>query len=333
MKKILVSFLVSIGLVLTPLQIAKAEFLGCPQSWQVKLPSIKFDTLNGSKYRFISYDGDTRKGMAYQTFLFSDYYPKLSDHIKSLGPDAVMKFEFEISDTSNFVSKIKFDGNYAPYVYQVDYPSMNVKLGIPSNPYIRTSLSIEQRNCQLATYYSNSIQAENNYKLENLDEYFLKYKNEFYNFKQEELLRKALIKNYSELSNPILLKSLLSRGIYVWKTEDDGSLNRATQVYFNALSPIGCLSRSSNMTTNLEWTKNISFESLPCKVGIFFNNPGSLAGHLIQVMDFQALPTPSATPTKVTESKKTTITCVKGKFTKKVTAVKPKCPTGYKVKK
>lgn len=31
--------------------------------------------------------------------------------------------------------------------------------------------------------------------------------------------------------------------------------------------------------------------------------------------------------------KKTTITCVKGKLTKKVTGVKPKCPTGYKVKK
>ncbi len=31
--------------------------------------------------------------------------------------------------------------------------------------------------------------------------------------------------------------------------------------------------------------------------------------------------------------KKTTITCVKGKLTKKVTAVKPKCPSGYKVKK
>ena len=28
-----------------------------------------------------------------------------------------------------------------------------------------------------------------------------------------------------------------------------------------------------------------------------------------------------------------TITCVKGKLTKKVTAIKPKCPTGYKVKK
>jgi hypothetical protein len=31
-------------------------------------------------------------------------------------------------------------------------------------------------------------------------------------------------------------------------------------------------------------------------------------------------------------AKKTTITCVKGKITKKVTAVNPKCPTGYKKK-
>jgi hypothetical protein len=39
-----------------------------------------------------------------------------------------------------------------------------------------------------------------------------------------------------------------------------------------------------------------------------------------------------AAGTKVA-SKKTAITCVKGKLTKKVTAVKPKCPSGYKVKK
>jgi len=32
-------------------------------------------------------------------------------------------------------------------------------------------------------------------------------------------------------------------------------------------------------------------------------------------------------------SKKSTITCVKGKLTKKVTAVNPKCPSGYKKKK
>jgi secreted trypsin-like serine protease len=36
---------------------------------------------------------------------------------------------------------------------------------------------------------------------------------------------------------------------------------------------------------------------------------------------------------KAAATKKTTITCVKGKLTKKVTAVKPKCPSGYKLKK
>jgi len=35
---------------------------------------------------------------------------------------------------------------------------------------------------------------------------------------------------------------------------------------------------------------------------------------------------------KAAASKKITITCVKGKLTKKVTAVKPKCPAGYKKK-
>ena len=36
---------------------------------------------------------------------------------------------------------------------------------------------------------------------------------------------------------------------------------------------------------------------------------------------------------KAAAIKKTTITCIKGKLTKKVTAVKPRCPVGYKVKK
>ena len=35
---------------------------------------------------------------------------------------------------------------------------------------------------------------------------------------------------------------------------------------------------------------------------------------------------------KSAATKKTTITCVKGKLVKKVTAVKPKCPSGYRAK-
>jgi hypothetical protein len=44
----------------------------------------------------------------------------------------------------------------------------------------------------------------------------------------------------------------------------------------------------------------------------------------------QVAPTPSATTKPAL--KKTTITCVKGKISKKVTAVKPKCPSGFKKK-
>ena len=49
-----------------------------------------------------------------------------------------------------------------------------------------------------------------------------------------------------------------------------------------------------------------------------------------------ATPTQSATATpaaKPVVAKKTTITCVKGKLIKKVSAVSPKCPSGYKIRK
>jgi len=47
----------------------------------------------------------------------------------------------------------------------------------------------------------------------------------------------------------------------------------------------------------------------------------------------EKLATEKLAAAKLASLKKTTITCVKGKLTKKVTAVKPKCPTGYKLKK
>jgi hypothetical protein len=44
-----------------------------------------------------------------------------------------------------------------------------------------------------------------------------------------------------------------------------------------------------------------------------------------------ATATPTAAPQK-SPVKKSTIICLKGKTTKKVTAVNPKCPAGYKKK-
>jgi hypothetical protein len=45
-----------------------------------------------------------------------------------------------------------------------------------------------------------------------------------------------------------------------------------------------------------------------------------------------ATPIPEVTTPSTPAKKKSTITCAKGKTTKKVTAVSPKCPSGYKKK-
>jgi len=62
--------------------------------------------------------------------------------------------------------------------------------------------------------------------------------------------------------------------------------------------------------------------------GFTYSSP-TIKVKLTDVNETKPTPTPSAKPTTV---KKTTITCVKGKTTKKVTAVKPSCPSGFKKK-
>jgi len=56
-----------------------------------------------------------------------------------------------------------------------------------------------------------------------------------------------------------------------------------------------------------------------------------LSGSPVSEVKATPSPTPTAAPQK-SPVKKSTITCLKGKTTKKVTAVNPKCPAGYKKK-
>jgi hypothetical protein len=67
--------------------------------------------------------------------------------------------------------------------------------------------------------------------------------------------------------------------------------------------------------------------------GFTFSTP-SIKVRFSQVVDpvVTPAPTPSPTATAKPAAKKITITCVKGKTSKKVTAIKPTCPTGYKKK-
>jgi hypothetical protein len=70
-----------------------------------------------------------------------------------------------------------------------------------------------------------------------------------------------------------------------------------------------------------------------CQVNFYANHQGmfiSLGRKTVNMSPKQSAP---AIPSESSTNKKTTITCIKGKLIKKVTAVKPKCPNGYKVKK
>jgi len=62
--------------------------------------------------------------------------------------------------------------------------------------------------------------------------------------------------------------------------------------------------------------------------GFTFSSP-TVRVKLTQAVEPAANPSPTAA-SKPAALKKTSINCVKGKMTKKVTAVNPKCPTGYK---
>ncbi|MFM9151340.1 MAG: hypothetical protein ACKOPU_03595 [Candidatus Planktophila sp.] len=65
--------------------------------------------------------------------------------------------------------------------------------------------------------------------------------------------------------------------------------------------------------------------------GFTFSSP-TLKVKFSQVAEPIATPSPTPSVTAKPEAKKVTISCVKGKTIKKVTAIKPTCPTGYKKK-
>jgi hypothetical protein len=106
----------------------------------------------------------------------------------------------------------------------------------------------------------------------------------------------------------------------------------------SATSPTASSSTQTSDTQSSQSTSEISATASPAPTPTPAQNSESQAA--------TSAPTPSASPLpsavsgskvsaipKPVVKKKKTITCVKGKVTRKVTAVKPVCPKGFKVKK
>jgi hypothetical protein len=115
-------------------------------------------------------------------------------------------------------------------------------------------------------------------------------------------------------SYDLVLRSDVARCIY-------GFTRAPIQATISIINPEG----DNKVATTLVREKN-GWLTLSAK-GFTYSSP------LIRVsLSQEAAPTPTPTAPKVNKKNKTTIFCVKGKITKTVTAVKPKCPTGFKKK-
>ena len=73
-------------------------------------------------------------------------------------------------------------------------------------------------------------------------------------------------------------------------------------------------------------------ESIDCSYIDVETFDAELKGEKMLLKAFESIASSTILNAKTLATKKTTITCVKGKLTKKVSAVKPVCPTGYKKK-
>lgn len=117
-------------------------------------------------------------------------------------------------------------------------------------------------------------------------------------------------------------KSLLSANP-AWSTYQNlkNSLPAEKDNYKKALSVLDALDRIADLDTAAE------------NVISLFNNKLSVADLSKSISDLTALATPKvitpAKPANDGKSKSVTISCVKGKLIKKVTAANPKCPAGY----
>ena len=118
---------------------------------------------------------------------------------------------------------------------------------------------------------------------------------------------------------------------------NDAYTNAGQLLQPQSLTPSVCIATPGFIVISAGGTCSIGYQSIATDT----NLASDLTIQSFEVIDSNkpvATPTPTATPTPVATPTakpvvKKTITCIKGKKSVKKTAISPKCPAGYKVKK
>jgi hypothetical protein len=150
---------------------------------------------------------------------------------------------------------------------------------------------------------------------------------------QTHSLDLSLIPSNPKIGDTYLLPAVTSVGMPVYYRVDKSSPCSITQEQPGTFAlPGGVLKINRNGDCNISIQSHNGKEILqrPSFAGPTINTKGKLNSF---ESTFATVLYETKLEAKPTVAKKTTIVCVKGKLTKKVTAVNPKCPTGYRVKK
>ena len=346
--------LVVLGFVLASLpsvQNANATDLICPTAWTEKMPTFKLESVSG-----------VSNGMPYQRWspslvesdgTLTDQNPSspLNKRISSYGTNIEVLFSFQVSTKEDFSVFKVFPRPLTAFQSEEVYIRL---LGISNGDYIRYSLDAYVKGCEKVRLVSNSYQL--NGLIEDgpgIEKYVevnpaSNINGKPTSFADTDLLKSAFQENVTSL----LANPEVNKPIAIVRAQ-----NPASDFYWDqfivGISPATCIS-----TYQYPYPKSITFTSLPCKFGIYggssltdFKREGALAkfkdrnrigdwtliasytakGQATKIEEKKPETTKPTTATKVPEITKTII-CTKGKLSKKVTGVNPKCPAGYKKK-
>jgi hypothetical protein len=209
---------------------------------------------------------------------------------------------------------------------------LSKSFGISNGTEIKFELNISQKGCSDLNLTSNVFVFDNIPISEyGFDRYFETFPNgvtgRVLNFQELEAVKKSVLNNIKVVEE----KSRAGEVTPLNVVRSDAGYGANYLIV--GLAPGGCASgRNTNSAPTIN-PSDVEVLAIPCKFGVLmpFEYPGGGGFTLISSHSIiKGLKQP--TSTKESGVKKSTITCVKGKISKKVTGFNPKCPSGYKKK-
>ena len=288
-----------------------------------------------------------------QQYALKTILPEVYEKLNNLGRDAVWSSNYEIVSPNNQ----KIDKFQADYLFgSPARPWLLYFSGIGNGNQIKWNLNISIKACSDYKISSN-IFTLNNLEMSSasIDDYFKNSATQSYNlfdFKQEEIIRSRL-----DANKKLIEQARLNEKVALEQLGNNELGGKAFQYFYLGTNPADCIdsiSRSGDKdnvtpvsivvkTSSCQVSVVADFslgEQENCVTGSCTSDPNyesliknfkslggdSWTGDLVEIDSFQI----NLKTSKIKLPQ--TITCTKGKVTKKVTAVSPKCPSGYKKK-